>query len=142
MARCLAALTASVLYSGYVLHTPASAADSPDYFSHQEISRQVTLHEPRDIPPGPAPLVIALHGSQQTTRSLRQWINLDAVAARHKFRVAYATLVITMVPLALNMPPTPWTIEISAPGTWAGAVPRICRTPSCSAYMPYMPECI
>ena len=24
----------------------------------------------------------------------------------------------------------------------AGEVPRICRTPSCKAYMPYMPECM
>ena len=48
----------------------------------------------------------------------------------------------TMVPEALNMPPTPWAIEILASGTCAGAVPRIWRTLSCKAYMPYMPECI
>ena len=45
----------------------------------------------------------------------------------------------TTVPLALNMPPTPWQTEIFAPGTCAGAVPRICRTLSCRANMPYMP---
>jgi hypothetical protein len=27
------------------------------------------------------------------------------------------------------MPPTPWQTEILAPGIWAGAVPRIWRTP-------------
>jgi hypothetical protein len=47
-----------------------------------------------------------------------------------------------MVPEAANMPPTPWQTEIRAPGVWAGAVPRIWRTLSCNAYMPYMRECI
>src|ERR1700728_2746630 len=46
------------------------------------------------------------------------------------------------VPLAANIPPTPWQTEIFAPGTWAGAIPRIWRTLSWSAYIPYMPECI
>ncbi len=45
----------------------------------------------------------------------------------------------TTVPLALNMPPTPWQTETFAPATCAGAVPRICRTLSCRANMPYMP---
>ena len=47
-----------------------------------------------------------------------------------------------IVPDAANMPPTPWQTEILAPLTWAAAVPRIWRTLSCSAYMPYMPECM
>jgi hypothetical protein len=38
-----------------------------------------------------------------------------------------------IVPLAANMPPTPWQTEIFAPGTWAGAMPRIWRTLSCPA---------
>jgi peptidoglycan/LPS O-acetylase OafA/YrhL len=46
------------------------------------------------------------------------------------------------VPLAANIPPTPWQTEIFAPGTWAGATPRIWRTLSWSAYIPYMPECM
>src|SRR5271166_740745 len=40
------------------------------------------------------------------------------------------------------MPPTAWQTEILAPGIWAGAMPRIWRTLSCSAYMPYIPECM
>ena len=44
-----------------------------------------------------------------------------------------------IVPEAANMPPTPWQTEILATGIWAGAVPRIWRTLSCSAYMP---ECM
>jgi hypothetical protein len=47
-----------------------------------------------------------------------------------------------MVPEAANMTPTPWQTETLAPGIWAGAVPRIWRTLSCSAYMPYIPECM
>ena len=47
-----------------------------------------------------------------------------------------------IVPEAANIPPTPWHTEIFAPGICAGAMPRICRTLSCNAYMPYMPECI
>ena len=53
-----------------------------------------------------------------------------------------ASFVMMIVPEAANMPPTPWHTESLAPGTWAGAVPRIYLTLSCSAYMPYMPECI
>ena len=55
---------------------------------------------------------------------------------------AHLSLVKIIVPLAANMPPTPWHTEIFAPGTCAGAMPRIWRTLSCSAYMPYMPECM
>ena len=36
------------------------------------------------------------------------------------------------------MPPTPWQTEIVAPEICAGAVPRIWRTLSCNAYMPYI----
>jgi len=34
-----------------------------------------------------------------------------------------------IVPLAANMPPTPWQTEILAPRICAGAVPRVWRTP-------------
>src|SRR4051812_30854327 len=62
---------------------------------------------------------------------------------RTPFAACYgAWLLKMMVPDAANMPPTPWQTEILAPGTCAGATPRIWRTLSCSAYMPYMPECI
>ena len=42
-----------------------------------------------------------------------------------------------IVPEAAIMPPTPWQTEILAPAIWAGAAPRIWRTLSCNAYMPY-----
>src|SRR5579859_7525057 len=47
-----------------------------------------------------------------------------------------------IVPEAANMPPTPWQTDTLAPAICAGAMPRICRTLSCNAYMPYMPECM
>ena len=56
--------------------------------------------------------------------------------------VDYFSFVKMIVPTAANMPPTPWQTEIFASLTCAGAMPRICRTLSCSAYMPYMPECM
>ena len=37
----------------------------------------------------------------------------------------HASFVKMIVPLAANMPPTPWQTEIFAPSTWAGEVPRI-----------------
>lgn len=55
---------------------------------------------------------------------------------------AQDSLLKMMVPLAANMPPTPWAMEILAPGTCAAAVPRNWRTLSWSAYMPYIPECM
>ena len=40
------------------------------------------------------------------------------------------------------MPLTPWQTEIRASGIWAGTLRRIWRTIPCSAFMPYMPECM
>ena len=51
-----------------------------------------------------------------------------------------SSLVKTRLPAAMNMPPTPWQNETLAPSTWCGASPRIWRTDSWMAYMPYMPE--
>jgi hypothetical protein len=47
-----------------------------------------------------------------------------------------------IVPDAANMPPALWQTEILAPEICAGAGPRIWRTLSCNAYMPYIPECV
>ena len=48
----------------------------------------------------------------------------------------------TSVPLAANMPPTPWHTAIFTSPTWAGAVPRTWRTLSWIANIPYMPVCV
>ncbi len=53
-----------------------------------------------------------------------------------------SSVVSTAVAAAENMPPTPCTRDSFAPLTCAGEMPRICRTPSCRANMPYMPECM
>jgi hypothetical protein len=57
-------------------------------------------------------------------------------------KLDYASFEKIIVPDAANQPPTPWQTEIFAPGIWAAAMPRIWRTLSCRAYMPYMPECM
>jgi hypothetical protein len=67
---------------------------------------------------------------------MRRWLRADA-SFRHR-----RLFDVLMVPEATNMPPTPWQTEILARGIWAGAVPRIWRTLSYSAYMPYMAECM
>ena len=92
--RALISPLLGLMFLATSITSSAVAADRPAYFAHQSISRQTILHEPRGLPPGMAPLVIALHGSRQTVRDLRQWIDLDAIAGRHQFRVAY--------PIAIN----------------------------------------
>ena len=67
------------------------------------------------------------------------WFHKTAPGARSPYGASFEKMI---VPEAPNMPPTPWLTLIFAPGTWAGAVPRICRTLSCRAYMPYIPECM
>lgn len=54
----------------------------------------------------------------------------------------WSALVSTTVAAAENMPPTPCTTESFAPAICAGEMPRICRTDSCSANIPYIPECM
>jgi hypothetical protein len=77
---------------------------------------------------------------KQDTNSSVLWdkrFNLARHAAAWSSNQAW--LVMMIVPLAANIPPTPWHTETFAPGTCAGAVPRIWRTLSCNANIPYMP---
>lgn len=67
---------------------------------------------------------------------------LRSISAVSCWFLDHFSLVKMIVPEAANMPPTPWQTLILAPSTWAGAMPRICRTLSCRAYMPYIPECM
>jgi polyhydroxybutyrate depolymerase len=67
----------------------AARADEVLKIEHQGIERQALLHQPPAIASGPAPLVIALQGLTQTTDSLKEWLQLDAVADREGFRVLY-----------------------------------------------------
>lgn len=53
------------------------------------IRRAYILHIPRDLPEGPRPLVIALHGALQPAGTMQRYLDLDAVADREGFIVAY-----------------------------------------------------
>ena len=83
-----------------------------------------------------APLVTILPEAQHRLNSVGAGVTYSYQS------YAGASLEKMIVPDAANIPPTPWQTEIFAPSICAGDVPRICRTLSCSAYMPYMPECI
>lgn len=52
-------------------------------------AREYILHVPKNLPPGPRPLVIALHGALQPASMMQRYLDLDAVADREGFIVAY-----------------------------------------------------
>src|SRR5688572_5119421 len=79
---------------------------------------------------------------QTLTERRRARVVSDATHERRRARAYGCWFVSTIAPLAANIPPTPSAIETWAPGTWAGAMPRSWRTLSCSAYIPYIPECM
>jgi polyhydroxybutyrate depolymerase len=64
-------------------------ADDVLTFTHQGIARTATIHTPADLPAGPAPVVIALHGRHQSVANLRDWLHLDATADREHFVAVY-----------------------------------------------------
>ncbi|HSI39101.1 MAG TPA: PHB depolymerase family esterase [Xanthobacteraceae bacterium] len=53
------------------------------------MKREFILHTPRNADTGPWPLVIALHGALQPASILRRYLDLDEVADREGFAVAY-----------------------------------------------------
>jgi len=53
------------------------------------IRRDYILHVPKNLPEGPRPLVIALHGALQPAGMMQRYLDLDAVADREGFIVAY-----------------------------------------------------
>jgi polyhydroxybutyrate depolymerase len=53
------------------------------------LTREYILHIPKDAPPGPKPLVIALHGAWQPAGVMQRYLDLDKVADREGFIVAY-----------------------------------------------------
>lgn len=70
------------------LFAPAQA-EEPITLTHQGIERSAILHKPAGSPPGPLPLVIALHGYTQSVEHLRGALLLDAAADREGFAVVY-----------------------------------------------------
>ncbi|WP_371347899.1 PHB depolymerase family esterase [Ancylobacter sp. IITR112] len=53
------------------------------------LKREFILHRPASAPPGPLPLVIALHGALQPAGMMQRYLDLDAIAEREGFVVAY-----------------------------------------------------
>ncbi|MCJ8145146.1 prolyl oligopeptidase family serine peptidase [Ancylobacter sp. A5.8] len=53
------------------------------------MQREYILHVPKQLPPGPRPLVIALHGALQPASTMQRYLDLDAIADREGFIVAY-----------------------------------------------------
>ncbi|MGZ5837468.1 MAG: hypothetical protein ACXWJ5_14855, partial [Xanthobacteraceae bacterium] len=54
----------------------SSGAESKLVFVHQGVERVATLFHPATLPYGPAPIVLALHGRNQTIESLHEWLHL------------------------------------------------------------------
>ena len=117
------AIAAWVAPEPCVQRAAGDAAWPAQQLTRQQLKRRRATTEQRSS-------VDAASGMRRTGSLLRRLVCHDA------------SFVMMIVPLAANMPPTPWQTEIFAPGTWAGAVPRIWRTLSCKAYMPYIPECM
>lgn len=74
-----------------LLATPASAqaVNTERTVVSGGIRREYILHVPRNAPPGPKPLVIALHGALQPAGMMQRYLDLDQVADREGFVVAY-----------------------------------------------------
>ncbi|MDQ0348843.1 alpha/beta hydrolase family esterase [Ancylobacter vacuolatus] len=67
----------------------AQSRDSVRTLTSGGLSRDYILHLPKNAPPGPLPLVIALHGALQPAGMMQRYLDLDAVADREGFIVAY-----------------------------------------------------
>lgn len=67
----------------------AQSRDSLRTLTSGGLSREYILHLPKNAPPGPLPLVIALHGALQPAGMMQRYLDLDAVADREGFIVAY-----------------------------------------------------
>lgn len=71
------------------LARPAHAADSERTITSGGIEREFILHIPDNAPPGPKPLIIALHGAWQPAGVMKRYLDLDKVADREGIVVAY-----------------------------------------------------
>ncbi len=69
------------------LSAPASAEERSIVVGG--LKREYILHTPKSAGLGPWPLVIALHGAWQPATVLRSYLDLDAIAEREGFAVAY-----------------------------------------------------
>jgi len=81
-------VAAIAMAMGFVLSAALARAEETTAFPYQGVERHYLLH----LPPGrtgPVPLVIALHGLNETVESLRHSWTLDAVADRDGFAMVY-----------------------------------------------------
>ncbi|WP_248310386.1 PHB depolymerase family esterase [Bosea sp. 117] len=73
----------------------AAAVEAPRNASEERVisvgglKREFILHLPKNAAPGPWPLVIALHGAWQPASVFRSYLDLDEIADREGFAVAY-----------------------------------------------------
>ncbi|QIB34861.1 PHB depolymerase family esterase [Ancylobacter pratisalsi] len=70
-------------------HAQSRGEDSERTITSGGRQREFILHVPKDAPPGPKPLVIALHGALQPASVMQRYLDLDAIADREGFVVAY-----------------------------------------------------
>lgn len=88
----IGALFLAALLGMTTLVAPAASAQAADTLRtvvSGGIKREYILHMPRGAPAGPKPLVIALHGALQPAGMMQRYLDLDAVADREGFVVAY-----------------------------------------------------
>ncbi|MDR6953898.1 polyhydroxybutyrate depolymerase [Ancylobacter sp. 3268] len=80
---------AALLVAPALLGPFAAAQAQQRSLAFQGTTRDYILHVPKNMPPGPRPLVIALHGALQSAGIMQRYLDLDAVADREGFVVAY-----------------------------------------------------
>jgi polyhydroxybutyrate depolymerase len=80
-------LISCVVLTTVLLSAPASAQERSIVVDG--LNREYILHTPKNSGAGPWPLVIALHGAWQPASVLRSYLDLDAIAEREGFAVAY-----------------------------------------------------
>ncbi|MCK0207835.1 prolyl oligopeptidase family serine peptidase [Starkeya koreensis] len=82
-------LAGMALAGGAQAQTREAARNSERTLVSGGLTREYILHLPKNAPPGPLPLVIALHGALQPAGMMQRYLDLDAVADREGFAVAY-----------------------------------------------------
>jgi polyhydroxybutyrate depolymerase len=71
------------------LTSACAAADATVTLKHQGVDRTAELNVPPSGNASPMPLLIALHGVDQTPEGLRSWVNFTQTGLRERFAVAY-----------------------------------------------------
>lgn len=87
----LGAILAALTLCGALSAGPAAAQsrNSERSLVSGGLTRDYILHLPPDRTPGPKPVVIALHGALQPAGMMQRYLDLDAIADREGFVVAY-----------------------------------------------------